>query len=583
MDSRKQRTFLIMNLALAALIFSALLFIFEVTGAFGITYKSVGNSIDTFNVVYQHVINDYVKEVNPREISKNAVDGILKNLDPYSDFLPLIDLSQLMEDSKGEFGGLGIEIASVGDYPQVMSYPIPDSPAERANLRAGDKIVKIDGVSTYRMDINDVVSRLRGKIDTEVNIQVMRNGREDILEFTIKREKISLKNITYYGEIEPGIGYIKLVRFNQEASDEMNEALKSLMKNEHLKGVILDLRYNPGGLLDAAREIANKFLPRGSLIVFTQGRELDSRRDYKAREASLLTSEPLVVLVNRGSASASEIVAGAIQDDDRGVLVGETTFGKGSVQTVFEDLPDGAGIKLTTAYYYTPSGRCIHNEHNFDEEYIAMQMGDEELLDNTKTKADTLVKREAFYTTNKDRVVYGGGGITPDIIIKENTVGNMVNQLLSQNVFFDFAVEYVGKHPELEENFTITDELVNEFKSYINNENIFKYSIPGKSILNNFRNIIESDKYNADVVNKIDELENALIAKRDDDFKSNIDTIKRVLKREIASTKFGSKARTIASKEWDIQLQKAIEILNNPAQYQAILSSGAKTGIVGNK
>lgn len=580
MHSRKQRKILILNMALAALIISVLLFIIEDTGASNISYKDAGEGVDLFGKVYGHVIHDYVKEVNPGELAKNAIDGILKELDPYSDYLPPKDFHQLEEDTKGEFGGLGIEIAKVGDYPKVMSHPISGSPAERQGLRAGDKIVKINGESTRGMNINEVVARLRGKEKTKVTIHVERGGREDLLEITIIREKIPLKNISYYGEIEEGIFYIKQVRFNQEASREMDDALENIDNIENVKGVILDLRSNPGGLLAQALEIANKFLPKGELIVFTRGRDPRSRNDLRAKESPFLLDTPLVVLVNRGSASASEIVAGAIQDYDRGVLVGETTFGKGSVQTIFHDLPKGAGIKLTTAYYYTPSGRLIHNERNLDADYIALQMGNEDTEDAVKAREDSLAAREKFYTREKERVVYGGGGITPDIIVKEKRIGNIVTQFLAKNVFFDFAVEYVGKHPDLIKDFSITDELLNEFTLYTSDEDNFKYSVPGKSSLDNFRKIVKREKYNGDIVEMIDNLEKALMAKRDQDMQSNIETIKRILKREIATACFGSSERTIASKEWDIQLQKAISILNDQGEYNSILSKGAVTGIV---
>ena len=580
MNSKKQRKILILNLALASLIMSVVLLVFEATGALKVTYENAGDGIDLFGGVYWHVIKDYVEEVDPAELSKNAVKGIMKGLDPYSNYLPPTDFHQLQEDTRGEFGGLGIEIATVHDYPQVMSYPIPNSPAERVGLRAGDEIVKINDESTKNMDINDVVARLRGKVNTRVTIHVQRGGHEDFLKFTIQREKISLKNISYYGEIEDGIYYIKWVRFNQEASKEMDEALKNILKNNNIKGLILDIRSNPGGLLKSALDVANKFLPKGLPIVFTMGRDPESKRNFLGEESPLLLDTPLVVLVNRASASASEIVAGAIQDYDRGVLVGETTFGKGSVQTIFQDLPMGAGIKLTTAHYYTPSGRCIHNERNLDEEYLSLQMGEDDTDDTAKSEADSLAKREKFYTKDKQRIVYGGGGVTPDIIIKEKLVGNIVTQLLSQSVFFDFAVDYVGKHPDLNKDFTIDDTLVEDFIQFISDENVFKYSIPGNKSLDNFRKIVKREKYNGDVLGMIDDLENALLEKRDVDIQTNLDTIKRILKREIASASFGFAERTIASKEWDIQLQKAIEILNDQGKYHSIIGFGAETGVV---
>ena len=581
MDSRKQRKFLVLNLALSVLIISGVMYIFEATSAqeagYG-GYSNRGEGFDLFTRVYQHVLNHYVEEISPDEVSKNAVDGILGKLDPYSSYLPPMDYTQLQEDARGEFGGLGIEIAAVEEYPQVMSYPIPNSPAERVGLRAGDTIVAIEGESTRNMPIDDVVSKLRGPRNTEVNISVMRSNREDPLEFTVTREIIALNNISWHGEIEPDVGYIKLIRFNQEASHEMEDALEDLIKNKNLKGVILDLRSNPGGLLTAAQEIANSFLPKNSLIVYTEGRE--PRQNLIATDTPMYPSAPLVVLLNRATASASEIVAGAIQDHDRGVLVGETSFGKGLVQTVFDDLPAGAGIKLTTAYYYTPSGRNINNNLNMQDSYLEL-VADEDLqsVESASALEDSIRAKEKFYT-EKQRVVFGGGGITPDVIVREKLLSNIVVQLLSQNVYFDFAVEYVNKHPELPEDFEITDAIVNEFHEYISDPGKFEYTIPGKGSLDTFREAIEQEGYNGDITGMVDDIEQALLEKRDNDFVNSRTSNERVLKREIASARFGGEARTVASKDYDIQLQEAISILNDPARYASILSTGAETGVV---
>ncbi|MBA7562798.1 hypothetical protein ES708_04451 [subsurface metagenome] len=549
--------------------------------ASGVSFRDVGEGIDLFSKVYEHVLYDYVKDIDPDELSKNAVAGIMENLDPYSSFLPPMNYTQLNEDAEGEFGGLGIEIATVKEYPRVMSYPIPGSPAENVRLRAGDEIVTINGESTRNMTINDVVSRLRGKIGTSVTIEVKRGNREDLLKFEIKRDRISLKNITYAGEIVEGIGYIQLVRFNKEASHELEDALNKVSAIENLKGVVLDIRGNPGGLLTAAQQVADKFLMRNDLIVFTRGREDSPRSELQSRNApSLHPNIPLVVLVDRRSASASEIVAGAIQDHDRGVLVGETSFGKGSVQTVFSDLPGNAGMKLTTAHYYTPSGRCIHNERNQDMDYIALTMGEDGISTDENDTADSTAVRDKFYTLEKERVVYGGGGVTPDIIIKEKLLGNIVIQLLSQSILMDFTVDYIADHTEITEDFTITDEIIEALKAYISDEEVFTYSIPGKSDLDDFRKIVERENYNGDISALIDNLEETLMQNRDKDFEANIDTIKRYLKRDIASAQFGIEARTTASKDYDVQLQKGIEILNDTEKYHAILSDGAETGVV---
>ena len=570
MDTKKQRKFLLLNLSLVAFIFIVVMFVVESTGAFGITYKSSGEGVDLFASVYHHVLNNYFEETDPVQLSKEAINGILESLDPYSDFLEKVDFKQLEDDTKGEFGGLGIAISIVNDYPTIMEYPIEDTPAHKLRLRAGDAIVEVEGKSTYKMPINEVVGMLRGKVGTPVKIKIKRGKQDELLVYEIIRGKIPLKNIPYFGEIDDGIGYIKLRRFNQEAAKELDNALREL-NDKNVKGVIFDLRNNPGGLLISAQEIANRFLPKGDLIVFTRDRT-DQTREYEALKPANMPKKPLVVLVNRASASASEIVAGAIQDHDRGVLVGETTFGKGSVQTVYNDIVDGYGLKLTTAHYYTPSHRSIHKERSIDDLFE-----EAELIEYMETPEDTLETQDKFYTDN-NRIVYGGGGITPDIVIKETITGNILLQLLSQSVFFDFAVDYTEKHDEIEVDFIVTDEMVEDFKTYISDEDNFKYSIPGKTHFDNFSKRVALEKYDSDILSMIDNLEKALINKREDDFEANKETIKRFLKQEITAAQFGAAERTIASKDWDIQLQKAIEILKNPELYNAILSSGFETG-----
>ncbi|MFC1551082.1 S41 family peptidase [Candidatus Latescibacterota bacterium] len=573
MDTKKQRKILLLNMTLVACVFILTMFFVESTGAFGRTYKNIGTGVDLFNSVYTKVLNYYYEETDDVDLSKNAISGIVESLDPYSSFLEKVDYKQLEDDTKGEFGGLGIAISInvKTDYPTIMEYPIEDTPADRVKLRAGDAIVEVEGISTHKKPLTEVVGMLRGKVGTPVNIKIKRGRQAELLEYEIVRGKIPLHNISYSGEIVEGIGYIKLRRFNQEAAHELDRALDT-MTDDSIKGVILDLRNNPGGLLIAAQEIANRFLPKDALIVFTRDRA-DNKREFKAMKAAKMPNKPLVVLVNRASASASEIVAGAIQDHDRGVLLGETTFGKGSVQTVFNDITDGYGLKLTTAHYFTPSSRSIHKERSIEDLYIE---GDD-IYEAINAEEDSVDTREQFETLKSHRIVYGGGGITPDIILKERITGNIIIQLVYQGIFSDFAVYYIEEHPGIELGFTITDEMLNDFKTYIADEENFEYSIPGKTYLEDFTERVELEKYNGEILGLIENIETALINKRDDDFEVNKETIKRFLKQELTAANFGSAERTIASKDWDVQLQKAIEILNDTEDYNSILSPGYET------
>ncbi|MFC1650914.1 S41 family peptidase [Candidatus Latescibacterota bacterium] len=572
MDTKKQRKILILNMTLVACVFIVTMLFVESTGVFGRTYTSIGTGYDLFNSVYTHVLDNYYEETDSVNLSKEAINGIVESLDPYSSFLEKVDRKQLEDDTRGEFGGLGIAISITNDYPTIMEYPIEGTPAEKVRLRAGDAIVEVEGISTHKKPLTEVVGMLRGKVDTPVNIKIKRGRQEELLSYEIIRGIIPLHNISYYGEIDDGIGYIKLRRFNQEAAHELDNALDSLT-NKNVKGIILDLRSNPGGLLIAAQQIANRFLPKDAMIVFTRDRS-DKKREFYASDPAKMPNKPLVVLINRASASASEIVAGAIQDHDRGVLIGETTFGKGSVQTVFSDIVDGYGLKLTTAHYFTPSSRSIHKERTLEDLYME---GD--IYDSVEAEEDSLENREKFETLKNGRIVYGGGGITPDIISKERITGNIIIQLVYQSVFFDFAVDYTEKHPGIEIGFTVTDEMLGDFKTFIADEDNFEYSIPGKTYLDDFAERIELEKYNGEILSMIENIETALINKRNDDFEAHKETIKRFLKQEITAANFGSAQRTIASKNWDVQLQKAIEILNDSEYYNSILSPGFETGV----
>jgi carboxyl-terminal processing protease len=575
MNSRSQRKILIMNLGIAAIVISVTMFALDAGGG----YEDAGKGVVTFGEVYNNILQNYVKEIDPTKITEKAIEGMMDDLDPYSMYMPPTDLTQLEEDAQGEFGGLGIEIATIDEYTRVMSPPLPDTPAERVGLRAGDVIIEIDGTSTHEMKISDVVSRLRGKINTRVTIKVVRGAADEPMTFDITRARIMLHNTSYAGEIVSDVGYIKLNRFNQDAATEVRDALNDILKNGNLKGVILDLRSNPGGLLTAARDIADEFLLDKSLIVSTIGRDPQNKFEMLARRRpSINPSMPLVVMINERSASASEIVAAAIQDHDRGVLVGTTSFGKGLVQTVL-DMPNNAGLKLTTAYYYSPSGRCIHNDRNLDMDYIALQVNGGE-IDPEMAEEDSLVIRDEYYTLNLERVVYGGGGVTPDLIVKDESVGHLVRQMLYQSVFFNYAIKFAESHPDLSEDFQITDEIVASFREFTNTEADFEYSIPGETNLETFRTAVEREDYNGDITTMIDALEAAVAAERETDFDKYTETIKRILKREIASTSFGSAARTIASKEWDEQLRTAIEVLTIPGRYGTLMSVGAETGVV---
>ncbi len=315
--------------------------------------------LELFSDAVGIIRSDYVEEANSKKLIYGALKGMLESLDPHSQFLDPDTYNEMKVETEGEFGGIGIEITKKDDLLTIIS-PIEDTPAFKAGLKAGDRIVKIDGEITKDLTLIEAVKKLRGKPSTNVTVTVLREAEQKLIDFTITRAIIKIESIKAAKIIENNIGYVKLIEFQENTPEDLEKKLVEL-ERRGMEGMILDLRNNPGGLLDTAVEVAGKFLEEGKLIVFTKGRLASQNIEYRARRVARHTKFPLVILVNKGSASGSEIVAGAILDNKRGIILGEKTFGKGSVQTVVP-LSDGSAVRLTTSKYFTPSGRSIHNE-----------------------------------------------------------------------------------------------------------------------------------------------------------------------------------------------------------------------------
>jgi carboxyl-terminal processing protease len=398
---------------------------------------------------------NYVEDVSSKELVDNAIKGMTNMLDPHTAYFEAKEYEDLRTQTEGKFGGLGI-IISIRDKVLTVMTPISGTPAYRAGLQSGDQIIRIDGVSTRGYTSDKALTKLRGEPGTEVKLLIRRRGEAQDQEYLIRRDIIQLKAVPFYGVFDGGIGYLTLQQFSQEAGAEVEKAVRELLK-KNIKGLVFDLRHNPGGLLPQAIEVSEKFLPKKTLVVSTRGRVRNQNKEFLSAVGAVLPPEiPLVVLVDRASASASEIVAGAVQDWDRGIILGDTTFGKGSVQSVLQ-LDAVNHIKLTTAFYYTPAGRCINRPENFvrkdggfedeegEEEEEAEAEGGAADKDKgkdakkEKTKADT-----ATYRTKGGRLVYGGGGIVPDTVVLRKIPEAALRALLLKDMFFQFAnIEYV--------------------------------------------------------------------------------------------------------------------------------------------
>jgi len=415
-------------------------------------------SLELFGKVYERLIRNYVDELDPEELIEKAIEAMLDDLDTHSQLLTEEVYEDLMTTTQGEFGGLGIQIVVRDGYPTVVS-PIDDTPAFRLGIRGGDQIVEIEGESTEGWKSSDAVKVLRGPKGSQVNIGIKRPGREKVIPFNITRDIIKVESVPYAFMLdeESGVGYVRISNFARTTRDELESHMEDL-ERRGMQSLIIDLRTNPGGLLSAAKDVSEMFLEKGDLIVYTKGRLAQQNMSYysTSNRGRVWKDHPLAVLVNGSSASASEILAGAIQDHDVGVVIGENTFGKGSVQTVFELSPTKA-LKLTTAKYYTPSGRSIHRDRNRDGSLI-----EEEGID--LTDVEDVEDEPEVYRTDMGREVFGGGGIMPDVEVEPSLLSDFEVALERDATYFHFTNEWLVDHEHTgPDDFEFTEEMLDEF------------------------------------------------------------------------------------------------------------------------
>jgi carboxyl-terminal processing protease len=477
-------------------------------------------------------------EVSSEKLVFSSIEGMMRTLDPHSSFLEPTDYAEMQDRQKGSFYGLGILVTKRNDQVTVIT-PLEGTPAARLGIRAGDIIAEVEGVKTEDLQLDEVVKRLKGPKGTPVNIKIVRVGMDEPIPLTIVREAIPTNSISNVLMVRPGVGYIRIKDFTYTTVRELDQAVEKL-QGEGMNKLILDLRMNPGGLLDAAVGVVDHFIDKGDMIVYTKGRTPDSFQEYKAPGKHDRLEVPVVVLINRGSASASEIVAGAIQDHDRGLVVGETSWGKGLVQSVYT-LPYGAGLALTTSKYYTPAGRNIQRDYTSFYDYYVADSG--EAPNDEKPLKD----REVF-RTETGRIVYGGGGITPDVMVKQRELPRVIQLLEVRSAIFDYAVRYAAAHPEVTKEVAVTPEMVEE---------MVKYAIS--------KEIAPRDEIDA--------------ALKDS---ANRDYVRRALQAEIVAAKFGYDASYPIRLQGDDQVAKALEALPEAQKLAAAAENGRSDALAAN-
>ena len=518
------------------------------------------------NQVVERIRAKYVDDLNEGEAIDAAIKGMLGTLDPYTEFLEKKQNDEMkMMQIQGKYGGLGIKITKPREENALVVVALfDDTPAFDVGLQTGDRIVRIEDRSTADIDVSQAADLLRGSPGTTVTISVSREGEAEFIDYTLTRAIITIPVVPYVGILDGDIGYIKLNQFTEEASREIETALERL-RDQGARGYLLDLRGNPGGLLEQAVGVAGKFLEEDRLIVYTKGRPGTDRRPYHASDGYTLADAPLVVLVDRFSASASEIVAGAIQDWDRGIVAGRPTFGKASVQQIFP-MNNGTALKITTARYYTPSGRLIQkitDSRNEPGEPDAAGAGPEE---SGEPEAET-------YRTKGGRTVYGGGGIAPDVELAVPEYPNLVQALNNQSLFIKYAAHYVTGNPAVDQAaFDVTDEMIGDFRRFVEARS-FQYTSMAEQSLNELEAIVQDRPASAEVLASLADLRGKLIRQHELEYRRHRELLVARIGTEISAKLWGTAGRYAFAAKHDPHIRASLEILADEERYRELLGT----------
>ena len=519
------------------------------------SYFEIAKNLDIFTTVYRELNNYYVDETDPGKLMKTAIDKMLKSLDPYTNYIPESEIEDFQFMTTGQYGGIGAVITKRKDYV-FISEPYKGFPAQKAGLIAGDKILEIDGESAKGKNTEEVSKALKGQPNTDVELLIERPYMKEPFTVNFKRQKISVKSVPYFSYVDDGIGYIKLRSFTRDCSKDIKEALLDLKKQGELRGLILDLRGNPGGLLNESVSIVNLFVEKGQEVVSTKGKIESWDKVYKASRPPIDLETPIVVLINQSSASASEIVAGAIQDLDRGIVIGKRSFGKGLVQQT-KKLSYNSQLKLTVAKYYIPSGRCIQ----------ALDYSNRNEDGSVGKVPDSLMT--AFKTKN-GRTVYDGGGIKPDVEVEQDDISNLIISLIQERLFFDYATYFKHSNASLDSSFTMNDKDFNSFVNFLSDKS-YDYKTETEKALEELKLTSENENYFEFIESKFLDLSNEFEINKKNDLNRNKDIIKEILSEEIVSRYYFQEGRIRTSLKYDKEVQEAIKYLAQQNLYDSVL------------
>ncbi len=532
------------------------------TTVFSTAYVSnnfeIVKNLDIFNTLFRELAINYVDDVNTAELIKTGIDEMLESLDPYTNFIPESQIEDYRFMTTGQYGGIGALIMRRGDYI-FISETYEGFPAHKTGLLPGDKILKINDQEAKNRTQEEVSSLLKGQPGTEVVMEIQRSGYDEILTKVLVREVVRIDNIPYFGLLDEKTGYIKLTSFTQNAGREVRDAFNSLRNEYGIESLILDLRGNGGGLLNEAVNITNLFVDKNNLVVETKGKIRERNTTHRTLNNPIDKEIPLVVLVDRASASASEIVAGAIQDFDRGVIIGQRTFGKGLVQNVVP-LSYNTQLKVTVAKYYIPSGRCIQAidyAQRYEDGSVAA------IPDSLKVA----------FETSRGRPVYDGGGIEPDIFINPMSLSNLSIALLTNFHIFDYASIFYGINNEIPpaDKFEITDEIFNDFKNFLEGKD-YSYTTESERYLERLRKVAKNEKYHETIEQELKMIQARIEETKKDDLLTFRPEIEMMLKNEIVGRYYKQKGRVISSINNDPDIKEALRVFQSPQTYHAILN-----------